>query len=386
MISRILFVDHVGVLGGGELSLLDIARHFRAGSQVVLFEDGPFRKRLEGEGVKVVVWPMAPSVAGVTREAQGARSLRAVPGVLVLAGRLARHARQFGCLYANSQKSMVVAGLAGVLARRPVIWHLRDLLITDHFSAGHRQFAVELANRFVDCVVANSQATADAFIAAGGRGDLVRVVYNGIDPTPFEAVTDEDVERLRADIGLNGAPLVGVFSRLAPWKGQHVLLDALAKLPGLHALLVGDTLFGPDRGYDKTLNDQADRLGLSDRVHFLGFRRDVPALMKLVDLVAHTSTAPEPFGRVIVEAMFAGRPVVATNAGGAAELVDSGRTGLLVPPGDAEALRRALDRLRDEPKLRETLVAGGAADASARFGASRMLEEIEHVVAAVVAD
>ena len=377
MSPRVLFVDHVGVLGGGELSLLDIARHFRVNSRVVLFEDGPFRTRLEEAGVEVDVWPVAASVSEVTREGQGLHDLRAVPGVLRLAVRLARRARRYDCLYANSQKSMVIAGIAGALARRPVVWHLRDLLSAEHFSAGRRRLATALANRFATHVIANSRATAKAFVAAGGRSDRVTVVYNGIDPAPFEAVTDEAVDCLRAELGLNGAPLVGVFSRLAPWKGQHVLLDALAGLPDIHALLVGEALFGPDRGYDEALHEQAARLGLADRVHFLGFRRDVPALMRLVDVVAHTSTSPEPFGRVIVEAMLAHRPVVATDAGGAIELIEQDRTGLLVPPSDADALRRALARLYAEPEAATALAEAGAREAAGRFGAARMLREVE---------
>ena len=380
MNPRILFVDHVGVLGGGELSLLDIARHFRTSSRVVLFEDGPFRERLEEEGVGVEVWRMATAVSGVSRQGRGWRDLLAVPGVLRLVGRLARLARHYDCLYANSQKAMVVAGLAGALARRPVVWHLRDLLSADHFSAGHRRLAATLANRFADHVIANSHATAEAFVAAGGRADLVCVVYNGIDPVPFESVACEDVERLRSELGLNGVHVVGVFSRLAPWKGQHVLLDALVGLPDMHVLLVGDALFGPDRGYEEALREQASRLGLTDRVHFLGFRRDVPALMRLVDVVAHTSTAPEPFGRVIVEAMMAQRPVVATDAGGASELIESGRTGLLVPPGDASALGAALARLHAVPATADALAEAGVMEAGGRFGAARMLREVETVI------
>ena len=379
MTPRLLFVDHVGVLGGGELSLLDIARHFRAGSRVILFEDGPFRVRLEEAGVAVEVWPAGGAVAAVRREGRGLRALLALPGVIRLAARLARRVRSFDSLYANSQKSMVIAALAGALARRPVVWHLRDLLTADHFGLSQRRLATAVANRFVTRVIANSHATAEAFLAAGGRADLVTVVYNGIDPAPFEAVTEADVDRLRAELGLNGAPLVGVFSRLAPWKGQHVLLDAMVDLPGVHALFVGDELFGADEGYGAHLRTRAATLGVAERVHFLGFRRDVPALMRLVDVVAHTSTSPEPFGRVIVEAMLAGTPIVATDAGGASELIDAGRTGVLVPPGDASALCEALGRLHTVPDSATALSKAGAEDAKRRFSRSRMLKGVAEV-------
>jgi glycosyltransferase involved in cell wall biosynthesis len=265
---------------------------------------------------------------------------------------------------------MVVAALAGALARRPVVWHLRDLLTADHFGASQRRLATAVANRFVARVIANSRATAEAFIAAGGRPELVTVVYNGIDPAPFEAVTEANLDRLRGELGLNGAPTVGVFSRLAPWKGQHVLLEALVDLPDVHALFVGDELFGADEGYGSHLRARAAGLGVDERAHFLGFRRDVPALMRLVDVVAHTSTAPEPFGRVIVEAMLAGTPVVATDAGGASELIEQGRTGVLIPPDDAPALREALDCLQAAPTFAVALTLEELSATGARVRAS----------------
>ena len=190
-----------------------------------------------------------------------------------------------------------------------------------------------LANRTVVRVIANSRATAAAFVESGGKSKLVRVVYNGIDPAPFELTTPAELEALEKELGLAEASIVGVFSRLAPWKGQHVLLDALPHLPAVHALLVGDALFG-ERTYAESLRVRARSLGVADRVHFLGFRKDVPRLMRLSDVVVHTSTAPEPFGRMIVEGMMADKPVVASRAGGATEIIEDKVNGYLVPPGN----------------------------------------------------
>ncbi len=391
MKPRILFVDHVGVLGGAELSLLDIARYFKESSRVVLFEDGPFRERLEQAGVHVHVLPAPGAVARVAREGGLTADLRAAPGVLRLAGRLARRARGFDVLYANSQKSMIVAAVAGLLARRPVVWHLRDLMTADHFSRGHRWVTTCVANTLVARVIANSQATCRAFVESGGRAERVATVHNGIDPAPFDAVDGDDVERLRKEWAPEGAPLIGVFSRLAPWKGQHVLIEALRHVPpasagagSAHVLLVGDALFGEEARYAEALRRQVRRLGLAGRVHFLGFRDDVPQLMRAVDVVAHTSTAPEPFGRVIVEGMLAGRPVVATKAGGALEVVEDGATGLLVPPDAPHVLGEALQQLLTCPDLAARLARDGRAAARRRFSMQQMLggvaQQIHHVL------
>ncbi len=384
MSPRILFVDHVGVLGGAELSLLDIARHFKETSRVVLFEDGPFRERLARTGVAVEVLPAPGAVARVAREGGLGRDLRAVPGVLGLARRLARQARGCDVLYANSQKSMIVAAVAGLLARKPVVWHLRDLMTAHHFSRLHRGMTTCIANMLVTRVITNSQATCRAFIESGGRAGRVATVYNGIDPAPFDAIEDGQVERLRKKLAPEGMPLIGVFSRLAPWKGQHVLIEALRHAPEAHALLVGEALFGEEARYAEALRRQVRRLGLTDRVHFLGFRDDVPQLMRAVDVVVHTSTAPEPFGRVIVEGMLAEKPVVAARAGGALEIVEDGATGLLVPPGAPRLLAGALQKLLTCPGLAARLARAGHAAARSRFSMRQMLEgvaqQINHIV------
>ena len=382
MPPRVLFLDHAAVMGGAEWSLLDLARHFAAGSMVLLFEDGPFRARLEAAGVAVEVMEAPVSVSRVRRQGGLLQDVRSLPGVLKLARQIAQRARSYDLLYANSQKAFIVAALAGRWARRPVVWQLRDLLTAAHFSDTHRRLVVRLANRWTARVIANSEATAAAFVAGGGQAAKVRVVHNGIAPESFSAVDRAEVEALRDELGLCGVPIVGVFSRLASWKGQHVLLEALTELPEVHAVLVGTALF-EEEAYAASLRRLVETLDLADRVHFLGFREDIPALLHLVDIVVHTSTAPEPFGRVVVEGMLAGRPVVAARAGGVLEIIEDGITGLLVEPGEAAMLAQALDCLLSDPKAARTIAEAGQAAALDRFSLDRMLAEIEQQIEAV---
>jgi glycosyltransferase involved in cell wall biosynthesis len=372
----VLFLDHVGVLGGAELCLLDVALHHADSGKVLLLADGPFRERLERAEVSVEVLSTSPAVSGIRREGGEKQDLRAVPAVLQLSWRVARMARAYDVLYANSQKALIVGALAGKIAGKPVIWHLHDILTADHFSRTHRQIAVTVGNLLVSRILANSKATAEAFAESGGRVERVHVVYNGIDPAPFRSVDQAEIDNLRRELGLVDVPVVSVFSRLALWKGQHVLLEALARLPEVHALLVGAPLFGED-AYAKDLRQRAKRLDVADRIHFLGFRRDVPSLMRLSDIVVHTSVAPEPFGRVIVEGMLALRPVVAARAGGAAEIVDDGVSGLLVAPGDANALASALTELLANPAKAQALAETGYKMALERFSLRSMLENVE---------
>ena len=373
---RPLFLSHTGALGGAELSMVEIAHHYRDTATFVLFEDGPFRTRLHNRGVTVHVEPAASELLGIQRETGLVRALQAIPELVRLAFRLVPLARQHNIIYAASQKALIVGGLLGLLTQRPVLWHLHDLMSAEHFSRLNQWVSVQLANGLTERIIVNSKASRVAFIESGGRPDRVDVVYYGLDPARFDRVNgDQPIAR---DLGLSGDPsLVGVFSRLAPWKGQHVLIQALSMLPGVHAVLVGDALFDSDVTYKDELHRLAETLEVADRVHFLGFRDDVPALMKAVDVVLHTSTAPEPFGRVIVEGMLARKPVIATRAGGAQEIVTHGETGLLVSPSSPNALARALQTLTADPGHAATLAQHGYEQATRRFSIDAMTEQLD---------
>ncbi len=382
-LPRVLFVDQSGELGGAELSLLDIAAHWGDRGKVLLFEAGPFVTRLRNRGIRVEVLssnPPHPDARGIssrghdlayTRTGGLAAAARSLPGVIRLIREVSLHARGCDILHANTQKAFVVAALAGRLARRPVVWHLRDILTADHFSGFNRKVVVTLANRLAARVIANSRATADAFVEAGGRADRVRVVYNAVPEPTAEKLDDRSLTRRGSD------RTIGVFARLAPWKGQHVVIDAMTRLPDhIRLLIVGGPLFGED-AYEAQLRERIQRLRLGGRVEVRGFVQGVSQVMQKVDVVVHSSTSPEPFGRVIVEAMLAGTPVVASDAGGAREILQHERTGLLFPPGDAAALADAVSRLLDDPTLAARIAAAALADARERFTLPRLLREME---------
>ncbi|EGD04421.1 glycosyl transferase, group 1, partial [Burkholderia sp. TJI49] len=291
------------------------------------------------------------ALAGVRK--QGGVSLGALRQLTRLVRDVARRARRAEVIYANTQRAMVVAALAGRLARKPVVWHLRDIVSDDHFGSKQLLAIKYCARLGVTRVIANSDASAQAFRALTGfTPQHVDVVFNGISAEPFDALDGVGQAALRARFGLpEHAWLVGSFSRLAHWKGQHVLLEAAARQPDMHVVLVGAPLFGEDE-YAAQLHEYVARHGMDERVHFVGFQRDIAACMKAVDVVAHTSITPEPFGRVIVEGMLARRPVVAARAGGVIEIVEHGDNGLLCEPGDARALADALAALRSDARLR----------------------------------
>ncbi len=374
---KILFLDQSGKPGGAELCLIDIAKPYRDSCLVGLFADGPFKHLLEQQHIPVQV--LATQPIQVRKESSLAQGLGSLGSLVPLIAQVVRKASEYDLIYANTQKALVVGALASFLSRRPLVYHLHDILSADHFSLTNRRLAVTLANGFASLAIANSKASLAAFVEAGGRPDITEVVYNGFEPELYQS-NESNYSQLRQQLGLDGQFIVGHFSRLSPWKGQHVLLEALAHCPSdVTAILVGDALFG-EQDYVQHLHELIAALGLEERVRFLGFRSDIVQLMRACDLIAHTSTAPEPFGRVIVEAMLCGRPVVAAEAGGVVELVEQGLTGWLVPPGKPQRLAEVITNCRNQPEHSATIALQGQRQASQRFHLTTINQQIAQLL------
>ncbi len=272
VLPRVLFLDHVGALGGAELCLTDMARHMVGRSKVILMAEGPLRKALQSVGADVTVLPLPDQVSQVRRTSGFWRTARTVPSVIRLAWKISRQAKQFDLIWANSQKSFVIGCFAASLSRRPLVWHMHDILTADHFSPSNRRIAVSLANRFATRVVTVSRSAMQSFIDSKGKPEIARVVYNGIDAESFGSVPGSATEktRLRDEFAIGTAPLVGVFGRITPWKGQDILIRALPSLPGVHAVFVGDALFR-EHSYSDSLRSLAKELGVADRARFRRF-------------------------------------------------------------------------------------------------------------------
>lgn len=375
---KILYIDQTGQLGGGELAILPWLRAHPADAHMALFEDGPFRPLIEQCSIPVNIFAI-DTLKGVRRESGLTSILSILPAFALLRSRLRKLASGFDLLYANSQKAFLVAALAKRRGQ-PLIWHLRDILTADHFSPVLRKLAVFAGNRYASAVITNSNATAESFVAAGGLRRKVRVIHDGVGAESFDTFDPAAVSALRDEIATGSSPTIGVFGRLSPWKGQRILLDALSTLPNAHAVLVGDALFG-EADITETLKARAGQPDLTGRVHFLGFRHDIPGLMKAMDIIVHTSTAPEPFGLVIVEGMLAGKPVIATRAGGAVEIIEHGKNGLLVTPGSVLELRAALQTLLEDPAEAERLASAGRQRAEEVFSLEAMFAGISAVLA-----
>lgn len=259
------------------------------------------------------------------------------------AGRLARLVRREGVTIVHA-RSRAPAWSSLVAARRTGV----RFVTTYHGAynegwAGKRWYNSVMARG--DRVIAISQYVAGLIEARHGTDPArVRVIPRGVDPVVFnpERIAPDRMARLlQAWRVPDGAPVVMLPGRLSRWKGQGVLLDAMARLehPDAVAVFVGDGR----PGYARELERRAHALGIADRVRLAGHCEDMPAALMLAAVAVSASTEPEGFGRTVIEAQAMGVPTVVSDHGGAAETVEHLVTGWRVPPGDADALAVALD-------------------------------------------
>jgi glycosyltransferase involved in cell wall biosynthesis len=372
---QILFIDYTGELGGGQLCLADIAIHLRNRCEVFLFESGPFQELLEKNGVIVRLPNWNTPALSVRKKSSWFAYLSSIPVLLSLVMSLARVAKRFDLLYANTAKALMVAVPVALWQRKPLLVHLHDIISAEHFNRLNSRLLVGGAN-LAKGIVANSEASAAAYRKAGGKNRNLQVVPNGFASERFDAEVTAQSRMLRKSLAGEDRPLIGLFGRIAAWKGQKVLIEALKLLPNVSGVIVGDALFTEaDQHYKRELVVLAETLGVTNRVQFAGFQTDVLPYLKAVDVVVHCSTSPEPFGRVIVEAQLAGKPVIATKGGGPSEIIEDRVTGILVSPNSSAELASAIKELLQNRKWAEELAISGRQAAVRRFGLDSVLKE-----------
>lgn len=377
---KILFYNHTGQVSGAERLLTTILARLdrrRFAAEVICPDNGPLAGMVASLGV--------PCEAIGRMEARFTWRMDRLLGSLANCYGIARELRRRvvasapDVVHANSIRAGLVATLATAGMSVPVVWHLHDLLPAHALSTGVRA-AAALSPR--TRLLAISEAVARNF-----RGVLVgkiknrppiTTILNAIDIERFRA-SEAQSRAVREELGLTEArPVLGIVGHLAPSKGQLELLRAFAavvkEVPDAVLLVVGAALF--ERDYARRLTETARDLGLDGNVRFVGPREDVAAVMRALDVLVVNSWA-EPFGLVVLEAMAAGTPVLATAAGGVPEIIRHGETGYLVPPGDQQALAAAILTLTRHPTLRRRLAAQACAEVGARFCFERYMRELE---------
>jgi glycosyltransferase involved in cell wall biosynthesis len=378
----ILFITHVGDPGGAEFKMIALCKSLRGSSRVLTLQHGSLERILEGQGIPHSVRPLAAAAGDIRREGGLLNLLRAVPSSLSMVRALVGECRRADLVVCFSQKAFVLASLAKPFARRPIVWFMNDILSRDHFSPLLIRLLIALSRHTADHVAVVSQESLRAWLAAGGRKERISVVYSGIEPEQIARQLGDParIAAYRAQYAPDGVPLIGMFGRISRWKGQDVFLRALARVPQARGVIVGLAM-SVDRDYERELRELAATLGVTDRVDFVGHVDDPMTLMAACNVVAHCSTSPEPSGRVIAEAMFAGTPVIGSNAGGVPEFIIQNDTGLLTPLKDDAALAAAIQRYLDDPDWSRHVAARARVRAEQNFSSAATVSGFQRAIA-----
>ncbi|MEJ7824785.1 MAG: glycosyltransferase family 4 protein [Solirubrobacteraceae bacterium] len=338
--------------------------------------DGELRHDLQAAGVEVLVRPLAV----LRRAAMSPAGLAGIAAALARdGGGLARLARRREVALVHSNTSVTLGGAAvSRLARIPHVWHLREIFTGfERFWPAYRRMLLS-----ADALPCVSRATC----AQLGGDPRAVVVHDGLAMAPARA--PRDAARYALDLPRD-AFVCAILGRISTWKGQDVLIRALAEPAlapsGAIALVAGDPWQGEEQRLEE-LRALAAQLRIADRVRFCGFRSDVENVYGAADVVCVPSTQPDPLPNAALEAAAAGCCVVAADHGGLPEILRDGETGLLVTPGDPAALAGALARLHADPALRGRLGAAAAHDVRERFAPQRLLQHTQALYDDVLAD
>lgn len=399
--ARILYCEGNidGTIGGSYYSLLYLIEGLdraRYEPLLVLHRDTPMRERFEAAGAEVRIlerlhpvlipgrnstlcrrYPALCAPLGMVQSALN--FLRFNLYVLTLA-RLLRRERIDLVHLNNSITSNHHWMLAAVLTKTPCITHERG--VNHRFTRLARWLAPRLA-----AIISISKASHDALVQHHVANEQRVVIHNGLDPD--RVVPRRPAAEVRASYGIpEQGPVIGLLGNIRRWKGQEVLVRALPAIvrgcPGVTCVFVGEATES-DREYEARLHALIDELGVRKHVVFAGFVANVADALNVMDVAVHASITPEPFGRVLLEAMAMKKAVVASRDGGVVEIVVDGKTGLTFPPGDSNELAKCVLELLQEPARARVYGEAGYARLIEEFHIARNVERTMAVYQRVLA-
>lgn len=384
---QVLFLDHTReILGGAEINLIELLRHSRTSQQfcatVGCPEGGELWKALGVEEIRRIPYELPDEIARFKVVGQKQTRL----GSLIAAFRSARHGRRVvlnlireirpDVVVTIPNKDHLVCGPAVRAAKVPLVAWFNDILSEDFFPWFLRQGLAMSLRRNAARAVAVSEFSRCSLLRHGLNPGRVRVIHNGV---AIPGVSGGGSRELRARLGLpESCLLAGLIGRWTPWKGQELLVEIARRISAAagpwHFVVMGG-VYGAERAFADRVISEIHRSGLDSFVHILPFQQDVCRIISELDVLLHTSLKPEPFGRVLIEAMSCGVPVVASREGGVPEIVRDGENGLLCSVGDAAGYAAALTRLGGDPGMRLRLGAQGRRWVESRFSLERVLQD-----------
>ena len=388
-VREIVLVDASAQMSGVEFSTLYLVRQLdraRWAPIVVCPEEGDLPELSRAVGVSAAIVPCS-SFKSTSSHIVGRTILNPFALIVDLIA-VTSSARTLAHFLREQRPDLVVtkgllAHFYGGLAARwtgvPCVWHVQDRV--SNRAGVLLPWTLSLVGRWLArAIIADAGSIARQLERFVPR-ERIAVIWNGVDTDEFSP--GNECGSVRAEWNVReGDLLIGSIARLTAWKGQHVLIEAFARIanqfPHARLILVGSALFDTD-AYARGLQVKAFKHGVSDRVIFAGYRRDIPRVLAALDVIVHPALEKDSSPLTVVSAMAAGKAIICSNLEGTAELFDEGVDGLLVPPGDVNTLSEKLVLLLRDVDLRRKL--GGAArqKAEASLSIRRFAERCEAV-------
>lgn len=334
--TKILFYNHTSEVSGAEFSMLLLMLGFKNYEIALIAPEGELLQRARAKGIRVI--PIRANSTKMTRNLFGL--LRGLFKMWLVSRDLKKiiSIEQPNILHANSIRAGIIASFTRRPKQTKLIWHIHDNLSMDMVGRGIRFLAQSSVNK----IVGVSKANANNFAISSALKAMTTFIYNAVE------TTSTSTKSIRPELGVNSTSfVVGVVGQITPWKRQEDAIDAfqvfVREHPNSELWIVGAPKFNAENlSYEEKLKNQVKKYDLTDKVRFLGFREDIANVMFSIDVLVLPSEN-EPFGRVIIEAMLAGKPVIATNGGGVPEIIEHGKTGFIVPNGDINKITNYLN-------------------------------------------
>jgi L-malate glycosyltransferase len=383
----IVFVESAAAMGGVQFSTLYLVQHLNSTmweAVVVCPEEGDLTEacRTSGIAVHTLNCPRLRSTSfrlgrDVTRLPNPAAWAWDGWATLAAARRLARFLRQV------NPDLVVTKGLfshfyGGLTARQlgiPCVWHVQDFISERFWKIYRRLFG--LIARWVPAHIIVDGASISRQLPPSVQ-DRISIIHNGVDTEVFRP--DVDGQRIRQELGIPiHAMVIGHAGRMTPWKGQHYLLEAFARVAAgvenVYLLFVGAPVFDND-SYQRELVKLTSKLCLTDRVKFAGYRHDMPFVLAAMDVFAFTSVEKDTSPLALISAMSSGLPIVAFDIEGVREVLPANEQ-LLVPVGQVNALACAITKLLSKAALRGRLATSARQLAETKFGVDNYVSGVQ---------
>jgi glycosyltransferase involved in cell wall biosynthesis len=380
-VAKILYLNPSSAVGGAERSLFDLLKYLDKEKYypIVSFpSEGKLGTYLEKRGIERKIIPFHPKISSLSRENGnvGFYELLSIPlyllRVIIEIIRFIR-AGDIDIVVTNGIKSHFIGSMVSVMIRAKLVWHVRDFI-----EAGWLKWILRQMGRFFpDRIITNSNAVGGIFPQNGRK----ETVYNGIDLSRFRLGINGEKVRSMLNIGKE-TKLVGTIGHLAPLKGFEELIEATGRVINegfdIKLAIVGDAIYPNSEVYKQKLLSLVNSTGLKDTVIFTGYEENIPELLASFDIFVLPSRS-EGFGKVNLEAMAMGKPVISTNVGGIPEVVLDGVTGILVQSGNSEDLAQAIMKLLNDRELRESLGREGRRRVEEHFTLQSHVQRIQEI-------